>query len=183
MYLRLIGPDSAREPARAKPKPSRIDFFPSATTPDGMSSYFVFRTNCATYFVRPVVSGKGFCPATAISPPDLLNRVAAPVTKDAFNRSRLIMVSSSSALEQWQAGHHKFEQKSADEPNFKSKQSLNPTSTSLQNRGETQTFAIKDYSQSEKRILTRSSLNRGFERSESNSGSTLRKTSPFERSA
>src|SRR5205085_7519067 len=100
-----MGPDSASEPARARPNPSRIDFFPRARTSDGMFSYFVFSTNCATYFVRPVVSRKGFWPAAASPPPDLLNKVAALATKDAFNRSRLIMILSPCALESRQAGH------------------------------------------------------------------------------
>src|SRR5690242_4997835 len=119
MYLRLMGPDSATEPARARPKPSRIDFFPRTRTSGGMSSYFVFRTNCPMYFVRPVASGKGFWAPAAKPPPDLLNKAAAPVTKDAFNRSRLIMISSSPALKQRQISLRKFEQKCrADEPNL-----------------------------------------------------------------
>src|SRR5882672_5089100 len=61
--LREIGPLSAREPASAKPRPSRTDFFPSSTTEAGMSSYFVRTTKSPTYLVRPSVLGKSSAPA------------------------------------------------------------------------------------------------------------------------
>src|SRR5579859_2584702 len=56
--LREIGPLSAREPANAKPSPSRMDFLPNSITFAGRSSYFVRTTNSATYLVRPGVLGK-----------------------------------------------------------------------------------------------------------------------------
>ena len=40
-YLRLIGPDSAIEPARARPKPSRIDFLPEGNNISG--NVFIFQ--------------------------------------------------------------------------------------------------------------------------------------------
>src|SRR5579862_4314905 len=40
------------EPARARPRPSRMDFLPSAMTSAGMSAYFVPTTNSLTCLVR-----------------------------------------------------------------------------------------------------------------------------------
>src|SRR5260370_21717518 len=57
-YFREIGPLSAREPANANPKPSRMDFLPSSITSWGISWYFVPRTNWPTYSVKPGVLGK-----------------------------------------------------------------------------------------------------------------------------
>src|SRR6266481_7710025 len=57
-YLREMEPLSAREPARANPRPSRIDFLPSSITCSGISSYVVVVTNRPTYSVRPFVLGK-----------------------------------------------------------------------------------------------------------------------------
>src|ERR1700692_2166496 len=39
------------DPASASPKPSRIDFLPSAKSSSGISSYFVFTINSETYCV------------------------------------------------------------------------------------------------------------------------------------
>src|ERR1700730_14572538 len=45
------------DPARASPKPSRMDFLPSSSTSAGMSSYFVLTMNSATYLVSPGAFG------------------------------------------------------------------------------------------------------------------------------
>src|SRR5580704_1506231 len=60
--LREMGPLSAREPAKARPNPSRMDFLPSSMTSGGMFSYCVCRTKFPTYFVRPGVLGNSPCP-------------------------------------------------------------------------------------------------------------------------
>src|SRR4029077_145539 len=58
-YSRNSFPFSARAPAKASPKPARMDFFPRSLTPAGRSGNFVFRTNSTTYFVSPGVCGNG----------------------------------------------------------------------------------------------------------------------------
>src|SRR6184192_672161 len=55
---RQITPDRARDPARARSSPSRIDFFPSSMTSEGISSYLVSTTNFPTWFVSPRTCGK-----------------------------------------------------------------------------------------------------------------------------
>src|SRR5262249_61359083 len=62
-YCRISGPIGETEPARARPKPSRMDFFPNAKTPSGMSRYFVFAMNSETYFVRPGTFGNWRAPS------------------------------------------------------------------------------------------------------------------------
>src|SRR5258708_32272948 len=62
-YLREIEPLSPREPARANPRPSRIDFLPRSITCSGISSYDVVLTNLTTYAVRP--GGVGEAAASA----------------------------------------------------------------------------------------------------------------------
>src|SRR5579863_6117141 len=57
-YRRQIVPDSAREPAKASPKPSRMDFFPNSMTFPGIWPYWVSTTNLPTYSVSPVTLGK-----------------------------------------------------------------------------------------------------------------------------
>src|ERR1041385_4081972 len=52
-YFRTNGPISETEPARARPRPSRMDFRPSSKTSGGISSYFVLTMKSATYFVSP----------------------------------------------------------------------------------------------------------------------------------
>src|SRR5579863_2122630 len=53
MYCRMRGPAVEADPARARPKPSRIVFLPSSTTCAGTSSYLVWTMNSETYLVRP----------------------------------------------------------------------------------------------------------------------------------
>src|SRR5882672_6289689 len=53
IYCRMRGPITEADPASDNPNPSRIVFFPSATTFSGMSSYFAFTINSETYLVRP----------------------------------------------------------------------------------------------------------------------------------
>src|ERR1700724_208541 len=48
---------SALEPARASPRLSRIDFFPSSTTSEGTSEYFALTAKSETYFVTSVILG------------------------------------------------------------------------------------------------------------------------------
>src|SRR5579864_3287446 len=51
-YCRTRGPIGDTEPASARPKPSRIDFFPRSMTLWGISAYFVPTINSATDLVR-----------------------------------------------------------------------------------------------------------------------------------
>src|SRR5437879_11883619 len=57
-YSRQMDPVCARDPASARPKPSRMDFLPSSMTSPGISSYFVEATNLLTYYVKPRALGK-----------------------------------------------------------------------------------------------------------------------------
>src|SRR5438094_8951846 len=57
-YWRISGPIGETEPARARPKPSRMDFLPNANTSSGMSRYFVLAMNSETYFVSPGTFGR-----------------------------------------------------------------------------------------------------------------------------
>src|SRR2546430_12836473 len=56
-YSRQMDPVCARDPASARPKPSRMDFLPSSMTPSGISSYLVEATNWPTYSVKPGALG------------------------------------------------------------------------------------------------------------------------------
>src|ERR1700688_3260038 len=97
IYFREIGPLSAREPAKASPKPSRIDFLPSSMTSAGIFSYLVCRTNCPTYCVSPGVFGKSTTEtaflASARAASEGTASTAAPRTpKDVLPNSRLRII-------------------------------------------------------------------------------------------
>src|ERR1700675_1008088 len=102
IYFREIGPLSACEPAKASPKPSRMDFLPSSMTKAGILSYLVCRTNCPTYWVNPGVFGKstaGTTPAPSKPLPSApaasegaARNVAPSSPKDVLPKSRLCMV-------------------------------------------------------------------------------------------
>src|ERR1700722_6701836 len=97
IYLREIGPLSAREPAKARPKPSRIDFLPSSMTSAGIFSYLVCRTNCPTYRVSPGVFGKSLTEtafaASARAASEGAASTAAPISpKDVLPNSRLRII-------------------------------------------------------------------------------------------
>src|ERR1700730_16439054 len=97
MYLREIGPLSAREPAKARPKPSRMDFLPSSMTSAGIFSYLVCRTNCPTYRVSPGVFGKSLTEtafaASARAASEGAASTAAPISpKDVLPNSRLRII-------------------------------------------------------------------------------------------
>src|ERR1700719_3655184 len=94
IYSREIGPLSAHEPAKANPKPSKIDFLLSSMTSAGIFSDFVCRTNCPTYWVNPGVFGKSMAATLpAPSAPSASERSAsnpAPSNpKDVLPNSRL----------------------------------------------------------------------------------------------
>jgi hypothetical protein len=88
-YWREIGPDSAREPARANPRPSRIDFLPSSITCSGISSYVVVVTNRPTYSVRPFVLGKSAPNAVPAPFADAGTTLEAMMPREALPKSRL----------------------------------------------------------------------------------------------
>src|SRR5690242_5630976 len=73
-YRRTNGPISETEPASAKPKPSRMDFRPSASTSAGISSYLVLTMNSATYFVRPGAAGNSVGLWASAGRPGALNK-------------------------------------------------------------------------------------------------------------
>src|ERR1700730_16811219 len=56
-YRRTSGAIVEAAPASASPNPSSIDFFPKSSTSPGISWYFVFTINSATYFVSPGALG------------------------------------------------------------------------------------------------------------------------------
>src|SRR5579859_434561 len=86
--LREIGPLSAREPAKANPSPSKMDFLPSSITLAGMSSYFVPTTKSPTYFVRPGDLGKSPV-GRAAAPFALFAKTEAPSTpREVLPKSR-----------------------------------------------------------------------------------------------
>src|ERR1700674_435356 len=87
-----MGPLSAREPANANPRPSRIDFLPKSITSWGRSSYFESRTNWPTYFVRPGVWGKSLAEAPPAPLADFVIIVEAITPRDTFPKSRLRIV-------------------------------------------------------------------------------------------
>src|ERR1700693_1902914 len=104
IYFREIGPLSAREPAKASPKPSRIDFLPSSMTSAGIFSYLVCRTNCPTYCVNPGVFGKSTA-GTVVAPAASVvatseggaSKVAPSSLRDVLPNSRLRIVHLKSA--------------------------------------------------------------------------------------
>src|SRR5579864_1397672 len=86
--FREIGPLSAREPARAKPNPSRMDFLPSSITLSGMSSYFVLITKSPTCLVRPGVFGKSPS-GTLAAPSAVFAKTEAPIAaREVLPKSR-----------------------------------------------------------------------------------------------
>src|SRR3984893_4769811 len=100
IYFREIGPLSARDPAKARPKPSRIDFFPSSMTSAGIFSYLVCRTNCPTYCVNPGVLGKSTAgaavataaPSASSAAEGAESNVAPSTPKDVLPNSRLRII-------------------------------------------------------------------------------------------
>src|SRR5260370_24782466 len=92
-YLREIEPLSAREPARANPRPSRIDFLPSSITCSGISSYVVVVTNLPTYSVRPGVWGKAAPDAGPARFADTESTREAIMPREALPKSRLSIFS------------------------------------------------------------------------------------------
>src|SRR5437879_793559 len=114
MYSRQIVPVCERDPASARPKPSRMDFLPSSMTPSGISSYFVEATNLPTYSVKRGALGKslpGASPALEVA------RTVDPIIpRDALPKSRLnkihlvilhiadLLASSSSSLSSCRQG-------------------------------------------------------------------------------
>src|ERR1700737_1412842 len=102
IYFREIGPLSAREPAKASPKPSRMDFLPSSMTSAGILSYLVCRTNCPTYCVNPGAFGKSTAGTTPVPPEPFASarapsegaasNVAPSSPKDVLPNSRLRIV-------------------------------------------------------------------------------------------
>src|ERR1700720_621834 len=96
IYFREIGPLSARDPAKASPKPSKMDFLPSSMTTAGVSSYLVCRTNCPTYCVNPGVLGKSAAgappPSASAASERSASNVAPSRPKDVLPNSRLRIV-------------------------------------------------------------------------------------------
>src|ERR1700693_1340787 len=86
--LREMGPLSAREPAKARPNPSRMDFLPSSITSDGMFSYRVSSTKFPTYFVRPGVLGNSPCPGLLVASEELANNDAPITPSEVLPKSR-----------------------------------------------------------------------------------------------
>src|SRR5713226_4833876 len=100
IYSRNSFPFWAREPARASPKPSRMDFLPRSITSAGRSVNFVFRTNSATYFVSPGVCGNGtgaqggfsLAPSVVGDKPRVV--MATPKVAEDRKKSRLFMAAN-----------------------------------------------------------------------------------------
>src|SRR2546427_11562026 len=88
-YSLQIGPVCARDPASARPNPSRIDFLPSSMTSPGISSYFVEATNLPTYSVRPGALGKSFRGALPALPIESERRVDPSTPREVLPQSRL----------------------------------------------------------------------------------------------
>src|SRR5258708_16546062 len=84
-----MGPVCGRDPASAKPNPSRIDFLPSSMTSPGISSYFVETTNLPTYSVRPGALGKSFRGALPVLPIEAERRVDPSTPREVLPKSRL----------------------------------------------------------------------------------------------
>src|SRR5436309_14803268 len=87
-YWRISGPIGETEPARARPKPSRMDFRPNASTSSGMSWYFVLTMKSQTYFVSPGTFGNLRAPSWAgsLGPAD-----AATIPSEPAKNSRRFM--------------------------------------------------------------------------------------------
>src|SRR6266404_6026000 len=88
-YSRQIGPVCARDPASARPKPSRTDFLPSSMTSPGISSYFVEATNLLTYSVKPGASGKSLLGASLALPTEPARKVDPSTPREVLPKSRL----------------------------------------------------------------------------------------------
>src|SRR5260370_5530348 len=88
-YARQIVPVCDRDPASAKPNPSRIDFLPSSMTSPGISSYFVEATNLPTYSVRPGALGKSFRGTLPALPIESATRVDPSTLREVLPKSRL----------------------------------------------------------------------------------------------
>src|SRR5260370_27465835 len=88
-YARQIIPVCARDPASARPNPSRIDFLPSSMTSPGISSYLVETTNLPTYSVRPGALGKSFRGALPALPIECERRADPHTPRDGLPKSRL----------------------------------------------------------------------------------------------
>src|SRR6266481_9077833 len=87
-YSLQIGPVCARDPASARPKPSRMDFLPSSMTSSGISSYFVEATNLLTYSVKPGALGKSLPCAPPALPPEPARTVDPIAPREALPKSR-----------------------------------------------------------------------------------------------
>src|SRR3982074_3728067 len=88
-YFRQRTPVSALEPAKAKPKPSRMDFFPNSITSFGIESKPVSTINFPTYLVTPLTSRK-LSRCSGASPLDTLVTKGEPSIKiEALLKSRL----------------------------------------------------------------------------------------------
>src|SRR5690348_6222229 len=97
-YWRTRGAMTEAEPARAKPKPSRMDLRPNSITSAGMSAYFVFTMNSETYLVSPGALGKGALSAAArgaagrgAAASPSLPTASAAIAKELLMKSRRIM--------------------------------------------------------------------------------------------
>src|SRR5438309_3547192 len=88
-YSRQIVPVCARDPASARPKPSRIDFLPSSMTSSGISSYFAEATNLPTYSVNPGALGKSLPGASPALPVEAARTVDPITPREALPKSRL----------------------------------------------------------------------------------------------
>src|SRR6266853_223940 len=89
-YSRQIVRVCARDPANARPRPSRMDFLPSSMTSSGISSYFVEATNLPTYSVKPGALGKSLPCAPPALPPEPARTVDPIAPREALPKSRHI---------------------------------------------------------------------------------------------
>src|SRR5260370_2062175 len=87
-YSRQIVPVCARDPASARPRPSRMDFLPSSMTSSGISSYFVEATNLPTYSVKPGALGKSLPCTPPALPPEPARTVDPIAPREALPKSR-----------------------------------------------------------------------------------------------
>src|SRR5713226_9574836 len=88
-YSRQIVPVCARDPASARPRPSRMDFLPSSMTSSGISSYFVEATNLPTYSVKPGALGKSLLLASPALSTEPARRVDPSTPREVLPKSRL----------------------------------------------------------------------------------------------
>src|SRR5882724_263658 len=88
-YSLQIGPVCARDPASARPKPSRMDFLPSSMTSPGISSYFVEATNLLTYSVKPRALGKSLPDARPALSTEPARKVDPSTPREVLPKSRL----------------------------------------------------------------------------------------------